>query len=593
MLKLKFRYVINILNQELVLKMKCENFCFRHDKIIFIIAALVICLPLNIQAQFTNTDNSIKNTDPSRFKKLFDFSTQNGDSPIEILVSGNMLYGISYTGGSHNSGLIFKIKTDGSGLNKFEFPVANESKPNSLVLSDSILYGTTRSGGIYNSGILYRINKEFTGYKILYNFQKEFSMPTYKITISGSTIYGYVTESLGGYGFIFKINTDGTGFMKLSDISSSFPYGKLQLSESYLYGITWGSIYEAGKIFKLKTDGTEYLDLHYFDNPENGQKPYASLTLVGNSLYGSTTSGGINDCGILFKINTDGSNFKKLYDFSKESGNYIMSKLVLSGTSLYGTATQGGINGTGTLFRISKDGSVFSKLFDFQDKLNGASPEKFAISGDSLFGITLSGGTNDVGTIYRYISDESQNPSNIKVIKLSIKTPEQITIMTKRNLIVDEGNFINLDTTFSVIGAVSYTHSWNVKSGNDFEEISKNAMISENSIFYLFITTSQGCFFKDSVTIQAKIATNIREIENEALISIYPNPFSDMTKITFPGSDTDPYDLTISDLSGKIVRRINSIKQAEFQLTRNGLNSGIYFIELHGLKTCKMKLIIN
>ncbi len=53
----------------------------------------------------------------------------------------------------------------------------------------------------------------------------------------------------------------------------------------------------------------------------DGQYPQASLVQgLDGALYGTSTSGGTNDAGALFKINVDGSGYQVLYGFDATNG---------------------------------------------------------------------------------------------------------------------------------------------------------------------------------------------------------------------------------------------------------------------------------
>ena len=432
--------------------------------------------------------------------------------------------------------MIFISKTDGSATRKIAF---NGAHPNALVISGSVLYGATRSGGTYNGGVLYKTNTDGSGFAILYNFPQTYSYPVYKMIISGNVIYGQVFESLAGYGYIYKINTDGTGFTKLSDISA-YPFADLLLYDNYLYGITWGSIYESGQIFKIKTDGTDFVTLHYFYDSAEGLQAYNSLTLVDNILFGTTTSGGNNDGGTLFKINTDGTGFQKLYDFSSSDGTNVRSALILSGSFLFGTANKGGSSDMGTIFRFNKDGSGFNKQYDFQDAANGLAPEKIVMWGDTIFGYAY-GGINDNGILYRFTVNNSPVGSNnqLKTIKLALKRPERPDINTKEGLSVERGKYIDLDTTFTVPGNVQYSHAWKVKTNTGYDVINKTAKITSDSTFYLFITTIDGCSYLDSTRVEAKAATGVLDVESGDDIYVYPNPNDGNFQINIPSGYGD------------------------------------------------------
>jgi uncharacterized repeat protein (TIGR03803 family) len=568
-------------------------------KMITLFTTFICCSHLTF-AQYTKHELTT-NSSFTGFEKIFDFEKlKSGYTPREIIISGNTIYGYTCNGGTVGVDLLFKMKTDGSDYQKFEFNT-NINAPTSIVLSNSIIYGTALSGGIYDSGIIFRYNIDGTGFKILHNFMNiGYTYPWYNIIVVGNVIYGIEFSRNYGYGNIFQINTDGTGYRRLKDITG-LPWGRLLIFDNYLYGTTFGYI-TTGKIFKIKTDGTEYTELHLFNNPENGLNSLASLTIGGTTLYGTTSKGGINDRGIVFKINTDGTNYKKLYDIPVDGivdasyGSGIWNKLILSGSDLYGIARYGDINNNGILFSLNVDGSNFQKLYDFKDAVNGASPTYFTMSGDTIFGTTYLGGLNNNGVIYKYVIDKSHNTFNEKprTFYLPIEIPDQITVLKKKYMTVEKGVIIDLDTAFLINASISTTkHDWKVKAGVDYELIDKIAKITQDTTFYVFISTDQGCSYTESVTVGVKDFVNVTDVRRENQFRIYPNPFSDRTRIMCHGSETDPYILTISDMTGKIVRKINGIRQIEFQLSREGLKSGLYIIEIRGSKTYRAKLVIE
>ena len=177
------------------------------------------------------------------------------------------------------------------------------------------------------------------------------------------------------------------------------------------------------------------------------------------------------------------------------------------------------------------------------------------MSGDTIFGYTAEGGINDDGTIFRYVIEKPQitpvEPP--KVITLSISKPEEIILETQMDLIIENGNYIDLDTTFSVEGDIPHTHTWNVKNNNNFQEINNTVSINQNVTFYLFVTTAQGCTYIDSVTVQAKNVTGIEEsVTNENQIIIYPNPNPGVFQIEISDGNAN-YEYDIFDISGRKV----------------------------------------
>ena len=74
---------------------------------------------------------------------------------------------------------------------------------------------------------------------------------------------------------------------------------------------------------------------------------------------------------------------------------------------------------------------------------------------------------------------------------------------------------------------------------------------------------------------------------------IYPNPVNKAATLYFNNSEGKSYTLYLLDLSGKVCHLVNDITSSEYVIEKEGLNAGIYFIELRGEKVFRGKLIIE
>ncbi len=105
----------------------------------------------------------------AQYTKLLDFAgTANGSAPTGSLISdGNFFYGMTTTGGTdtcvHGCGVIFKIKSDGTGdttLLNFS-GVSNGSYPQGSLISDgTFMYGMTFRGGANDYGVVFKIKPD-------------------------------------------------------------------------------------------------------------------------------------------------------------------------------------------------------------------------------------------------------------------------------------------------------------------------------------------------------------------------------------------------------------------------------------------------
>ena len=123
-----------------------------------------------------------------------------------------------------------------------------------------------------------------------------------------------------------------------------YPVAELLLSGHTLYGTaSFGGSWGSGTVFKLNTDGIAFTNLHSFTalstgspyTNSDGYGPLSGLIIASNTLYGTTSGGGVFGYGTVFKLNTDGTGFTNLYSFTGSGdGAYPQAKLILYGNTL-------------------------------------------------------------------------------------------------------------------------------------------------------------------------------------------------------------------------------------------------------------------
>ena len=255
--------------------------------------------------------------------------------------------------------------TSGTGTSDGANPVAP------LVMgTDGNFYGTTLNGGNYDLGTVYQIT----------------STGTY------TTIHAFTGGSDG--------SNPGAGLMSGTD--------------GDLYGTTsTGGPRGAGTVFKISTSGS-LTTLYPFDGGNDGGKPLAGvITGSDGLLYGTTSTGGTNSEGTVYKISTSGS-FANLYSFTGGSdGANPLGTLIQTGSEgyLYGTTETGTLSSSfGTVFQISTTGTL-TTLYNFTAASDGGNPHSGLITGTdgNLYGTTMKGGNDGYGTVYK-ISFSSIEP---------------------------------------------------------------------------------------------------------------------------------------------------------------------------------------
>jgi uncharacterized repeat protein (TIGR03803 family) len=224
----------------------------------------------------------------------------------------------------------------------------------------------------------------------------------------GGTLYG--TTSEGGTenaGVVFSISTTGAKKTLYNFGSSSSdawePFAGLTNVNGTLYGTTWlGGSCTSGTVYSVSTTGTETV-LHSFCNSDGGN-PTSGLTNVNGTLYGTAYQGVYGGSGTVYSISTSGA-FKVLHTFcSNGDGCGPVAAVVNVGGTLYGTTIRGGSGpcysgaGCGTVFSLNKTGTE-KVLYSFQGGSDGQAPSSSLIEVNGvLYGTTLRGGNS--GCLY-------------------------------------------------------------------------------------------------------------------------------------------------------------------------------------------------
>jgi hypothetical protein len=71
-----------------------------------------------------------------------------------------------------------------------------------------------------------------------------------------------------------------------------------------------------------------------------------------------------------------------------------------------------------------------------------------------------------------------------------------------------------------------------------------------------------------------------QDLRNELSVKTSPNPFSDVSYITFDNAAGKNYSLSISDVTGRVVRTMNNITTSTVEIKRENLSTGVYYAVL-------------
>ena len=176
------------------------------------------------------------------------------------------------------------------------------------------LYGTTQGGGRFGSGVVYQLLAA-SGWQdnTLNDFQQGGSSPESGVTFdpAGNLFAATFGGGSGGAGTVFELSNGSWTPQTIYNFSGGKQWGpsfsKLILDPAgNFYGTTNGDgAYGAGSVFKLTLSdgGWTYTSLHDFTGGSDGGYPVGTLLLDANgNLYGTTSGGGQNSNGVVFKI---------------------------------------------------------------------------------------------------------------------------------------------------------------------------------------------------------------------------------------------------------------------------------------------------
>jgi uncharacterized repeat protein (TIGR03803 family) len=286
-------------------------------------------------------------------------------------------------------------------------PTDGRHPPSGHLIGDSAgnLYGTTEGGGASGFGVVFKL--DMTGTEtVLYSFTggADGSNPfAGLIRDSAGNLYGSTEQGgdASGFGVVFKLDTTGTETVLHSftgGADGAHPYaGLIRDSAGNFYGTTKdGGASDAGVVFKLDTTGTETV-LHSFRGGDGAYSRAGVIRDSAGNLYGTTCFGGASGAGVVFKLDATGETV--LYSFTGGAdGGYPEAGLLRdSAGNLYGTASGGGLTncggGCGVVFKVDTTGTE-TVLYSFTGGADGSEPEAGVIQdpAGNLYGTTYFGG---------------------------------------------------------------------------------------------------------------------------------------------------------------------------------------------------------
>jgi uncharacterized repeat protein (TIGR03803 family) len=216
----------------------------------------------------------------------------------------------------------------------------------------------------------------------------------------------YTTTPSGGSGRTgTAFNLTPGGKLKVLTNFGPQPYSGLSLgTDGNFYGSTYyGGTSNAGTLFRITTKGT-LTTLYSFAGGNDGANPWAPpIQAWDGNFYGTTQNAGLHACGTAYKITPKGK-LTTLFEFNgaPNGGCHPIASLIQAADgNLYGTTTYGGTNNTGTVFKMTLSGAV-TFVYSFDNAYYYVPQAALVQASDgNFYGTTPAGGTGKAGLVFK------------------------------------------------------------------------------------------------------------------------------------------------------------------------------------------------
>jgi uncharacterized repeat protein (TIGR03803 family) len=431
-------------------------------------------------------------------------------------LDGN-LYGTTAGGGTQGQGTIFNISPQGTFTTVHSFCTLKRcddgKSPRAGVIlgTDGTFWGTTEFGGGpvvggYGQGELFRYIPEGGVLQTPYVFGQVVGDKPFSAPVQAANGDIYVTTPVGGQRETGSLSSDTGAILNLSGNGGSYdfcankhcpdgrnPYGGLvQGTDGNLYGTTTrGGANNAGTVFRIPTKVRPFTRLHSF-NTTDGAYPYAALIQASDgNFYGTTELGGANGGGTLFQITPSGT-LTSLYSFCAQA-SCTDGKTPVAGLTqatdgnFYGTTELGGANGAGTIFQLTPGGTL-TTLYSFCAQPSCADGEN-PLSGllqatdGNLYGAASVGGADNDGTIFSLATGLSPF---VKTVPAAGKVGLSIYVLGTNLTGATSVSFNGTSATFTVVSATEITTSVPTGATSGFVTVTTTgATLSSNVAFQI------------------------------------------------------------------------------------------------------------
>lgn len=176
------------------------------------------------------------------------------------------------------------------------------------------------------------------------------------------------------------------------------------------------------------------------------------------------------------------------------------------------------------------------------------------------------------------------------IMDLNLTIGDTFYVNNYGNIIVDSVYYLNNKKHIQfnwIISAYDINNNFNSKPFTFIEGLGSNAGITYQDLCcenYLL------CSSKDNTQTYIDLAfngscyifwTGINELDNQTKWKIVPNPFNEFTVLSVENNAIILSEVIIYDIHGRVVKSINNINSNQVKISKDQLQSGIYFFQLY------------
>lgn len=448
-------------------------------------------------------------------------------------------------------------------------------------------------------------------------------------------LYGMTyTGAIADVGGVFQFDPQTNIYTRQFDFHTSeignMPISSLiHASDKMLYGITeTGGIRNKGTIFQYDPVLDTYSKKFDFTNMATGEMPIGGIVQAKDGkIYGTTSMGGSQDRGVLFRFDPLTNAYKAEFEFDSINGSVPLGELMqASDGKIYGMTSEGGVNNTGVLFQYDPATSKLVKKYDFKNDGHGEKPEGGLVeTGDGkLLGVTTSGGINvsgsfseGLGVVFQYDLASGSYTKKADFDSISgilpngtlVKTGDgkYYGMATRGGLFTKEsrdglGTIFQYDPATSTVSSkYNFDGLINGKLPNGSLLVAADGNLygatnsggSENyGVLFQFnpqtnkytkkmdLTKSSGMLPERCKLIDISLTNSIIENQQSKLqMEFYPNPVNNIVQVQL-SEQVNNATLKVYTITGQVVLEKTKVSGNKFQLQIENLASGTYFIEL-------------